>query len=259
MDEIKEITAVLRRSAPLVASITNDVAMNFTANALLAIGASPVMFHAADEAAAVASAASSLVLNIGTLDNAQLDAMSLAARVMNRRRCPVVFDPVGAGFTPYRDRACRRILTDNHIDIIKGNASEILALASRHCLDLPGAADIVTKGVDTTARAEAASDTAQMIAEKLSCVVVISGATDIITDGRRIESVAVSTEMMERVTAMGCTATALVAAYAAVMTDYVAAATAGMTAMSLAGQRAAERSAGPGSFLASFLDNLYTL
>lgn len=259
MIEIKEYTALLRRTKPLVASITNDVAMNFTANALLAIGASPVMFHAPDEAAAVASAASALVVNIGTLDNNQLDAISLAVRAMNRRQMPVVFDPVGAGFTPYRNKACLRILTDNQVDIIKGNASEILALASRHCLDLPGASDVVTKGVDATARTDAAFDAAQLIAEKLSCVVAISGPTDIITDGRHVERVTLDTPMMSHVTAMGCTATAIVAAYATVIPNLFQAATAGMNAMALAGNKAAESASGPGSFIPSFIDNLYTL
>lgn len=233
--------------------------MNQTANALLAIGASPVMFRAADEAQAVAMAASSLVVNIGTLDNNQLDAIPLAVRVMNRRQRPVVFDPVGAGFTPYRDKACLRILTDNRIDIIKGNASEILAIASRHCLDLPGSAEAVTKGVDTTARTEAALEAAQKIAEKLSCVVAISGATDIITDGKKVERINISTPMMESVTAMGCTASAIVAAYAAVVPDLFLAATAGMTAMSIAGRKAAETAQGPGSFAVAFIDNIFVL
>lgn len=257
--DIKEQTSHIRRTSPIVANITNGVVMNFTANALLAIGASPVMFNAADEARTVATAASSLVVNIGTLDNTQLDSIALAMRAMNRSGKPVVFDPVGAGFTPYRNRACLRILTENNVDIIKGNASEILALASRHCLDLPGMNDVETRGVDAIMRTDVALEAARLIAQKLTCIVVVSGETDIITDGHRVERIEISTPIMTKVTGMGCVATAIVAAYAAVESDNFGAATAGMTAMAVAGRKAAEESSGPGTFVAKFLDNLYLL
>lgn len=258
-DALKIKLTTLRRQRPLIANVTNHVAMNFTANSLLALGASPIMFHAADEAQSVAQSVSALTLNIGTPDNSQLDTMNLATRVMNKMEKPVVFDPVGAGFTPYRTRACLRILTDNHIDIIKGNASEIIALASRHCLDLLDSDDPKTSGVGSDISPDAAIDAAQLIAQRLGNIVVISGATDIITDGKRLTRLSMGSPLMRQVTATGCTATAIIAAFAAICPDPYEAAIAGMTVVSMAGERAAASSAGPGSFVPLFIDQLYSL
>jgi hydroxyethylthiazole kinase len=119
----------VRQRAPLVHQITNFVVMNFTANVTLALGAQPVMAHAIDEVEEMVTLASALVLNIGTLERAWIDAMVLAGAAANRKGIPVVLDPVGAGATQLRTDAARRILAEVDVAVVRGNAGEILALA----------------------------------------------------------------------------------------------------------------------------------
>ncbi len=240
----------IREMSPLVHNITNYVVMNNTANALLALGASPVMAHSIEEVADMASIASALVINIGTLEPAWVDSMILAARTAAGKGIPVVFDPVGAGATPYRSAVCKRIMEECRLSVIRGNASEIMALLN---------VSAVTKGVDSTVSSESALDSAMMLAKAAGAVVVISGAVDYITDGTSVETVTLGSPMMSRVTGMGCTATAITGAFAAVNSNYMEASVHAMTAMGLAGSIAAECSAGPGSLQVNFLDTLYAL
>ncbi|MBP7275611.1 MAG: hydroxyethylthiazole kinase, partial [Kiritimatiellae bacterium] len=120
----------IRRDRPLVHNITNYVVMNSTANGLLALGAAPVMAHAQEEAAEMAALAGALVLNIGTLSPAWIHAMDLAARAARARGIPVILDPVGAGATRLRTSTAMRLMDEGHPDVLRANASELLALAS---------------------------------------------------------------------------------------------------------------------------------
>ncbi len=242
--------ALVRAKSPLVHNITNYVVMNNTANALLAVGASPVMAHAIDEVVEMAGIASALVLNIGTLEPDWVKAMLQAGRTALTKGTPVVFDPVGAGATSYRTRVCKEIIETCRPAIIRGNASEIMALCN---------ANIQTKGVDSTASSDNALESARELARQTGAVVVISGQTDYITNGARTETVANGHPMMARVTGMGCTATAMVAAFAAINTDALEAALHGMAIMSITGEIAVAQSAGPGTLQVHFLDTLYNL
>src|ERR671930_1922484 len=121
----------IREGKPLVHQITNYVVMNETANATLAIGALPVMAHAPQEVEEMASAASALVLNIGTLSDEWVEAMIAAGRAANAAGVPVVLDPVGAGATAYRTDASRRLLDVLEIAVLRGNAAEIATLAGQ--------------------------------------------------------------------------------------------------------------------------------
>lgn len=244
--DLKEV----RRTSPLVQNITNYVVMNNTANALLAAGASPVMIHCMEESADMARMASALVLNIGTIDPSWVDSMIAAAKSAFEAGVPVVFDPVGAGATPYRSEVCRRILNECRLSIIRGNASEIIALVN---------VSSRTKGVDSTDTSESALDSAKKLAAETGAAVVISGATDYITDGDAVESVSNGSPMMARVTGMGCTSTALAGAFAAVNPDMLEAAAHTMAVMGIAGEIAAAVSEGPGSLQMNFLDALYNL
>jgi hydroxyethylthiazole kinase len=127
-DLCKDLQAV-RDNAPLVHNITNFVVMNNTANALLAIGASPVMAHATEEAEEMATLASALVINIGTLSQEWVDAMVLAMTAALGKGIPIVFDPVGSGATTFRTRICLDLINQITPTVIRGNASEIMALA----------------------------------------------------------------------------------------------------------------------------------
>jgi len=242
--------ALVRKSSPLIHNITNYVVMNNTANGLLAIGASPVMAHSLDEVAEMASIASALVINIGTLDQEWVKAMLIAGKTALQKNIPIVFDPVGAGATSYRTDVCKKIIDECCPSIIRGNASEIMALSD---------ATIKTKGVDSTNTSDSALDFAKALALQTKSVVVISGQTDYITNGSHTETVTNGHTMMAKVTGMGCTATAIVASFAAVNPNMLEAATHGMAIMSIAGEIAAAQSRGNGSLQVNFLDELYTI
>jgi hydroxyethylthiazole kinase len=240
----------VRGRSPLVHNITNYVVMNNTANALLAIGASPVMAHSVNEVKEMVAIASSLVINIGTLSEDWVKAMLLAGKAANKKGIPVVFDPVGAGATTYRTKTCLLIINECKPSVIRGNASEIMALVNRQGK---------TKGVDSTASSGSAVDAAKSLAKQSGAVVVISGPTDYITDGERIEEVKNGSVMMTRVTGLGCTATAMIGAFVAVNSNFFEAATHAMAIMGIAGELAAAKSEGTGTMQLHFLDELYKM
>ena len=249
-DVLSAAIAAVRTQSPLVHNITNDVVMNNSANALLAIGASPVMAHWVSEMEEMTAIASSLVLNIGTLDDKWIDGMLAAGRAAMRKGIPVILDPVGVGATSQRTEAALKIIEECRPAIIRGNASEIMALVD---------ASIKSKGVDSSASSEDALESAKRLAVETDAAVVISGKTDYITNGNEVYSVEGGDRIMTSVTGMGCTATAIIGAFSAVISDPMIAATAGMAVMSLAGERAAEYSCGNGSMQVNFLDELYNL
>jgi len=240
----------IRTRAPLVHNITNFVVMNTTTNALLAIGASPVMAHAEEEVEEMVSFAGALVINIGTLRGPWIEAMKRAMRAASGRGVPIVLDPVGAGATRLRTDTCFALMEAATPAIVRGNASEIRALAG-------GAGE--TKGVDSAHGSDEAVDAATALADRLGSTVVVSGAEDVIVGGGRVRRVGNGDVMMTRVTGMGCTATALLGAFAAVNENTAAAAAHGMAVMGVCGEMAAERSAGPGSLQMNFYDALDTL
>ena len=249
-DVLSAAIAAVRTQSPLVHNITNYVVMNNSANALLAIGASPVMAHWVSEMEEMTAIAGALVINIGTLDDKWIDGMLAAGRAAARRGTPIVLDPVGVGATSQRTEAALKIIEECHPTIIRGNASEIMALVD---------ANIKSKGVDSSASSNDALDSAKRLAKETGAVVVISGEIDYITDGEAVHTVKGGDPIMTAVTGMGCTSTALVGAFSAVVEDPMTAATAAMAVMSLAGERAAANSRGNGSMQVNFLDELYNL
>jgi hydroxyethylthiazole kinase len=240
----------IRKSSPVVHNITNYVVMNNTANALLAIGASPVMAHAEEEVEDMVGIAGALVLNIGTLSPPWIRAMLRAAHSAGNRNVPVVLDPVGTGATAYRTRTAKELLREVPPAIIRGNASEILAI-------LDDAA--MTKGVDSTAVSHTAVDAARQLSTIYGSVVCVSGERDYIVSGNDTTSIMNGHIMMTRVTGMGCIATALCGAFAAVNPSFAEAAAQAMAVMGIAGEIAAESCPGPGSLQVRFLDTLYGL
>ena len=240
--------------APVVHSITNYVVMNTTANALLAIGASPVMAHAEEEMAEMVAIASSLVINIGTLSPAWIRSMFLAAEHAQDRGIPIVLDPVGAGATTYRTRTARELIRKARPSIIRGNASEILAVCGD---DAHGQGR--TKGVDSLDASSTAVAAARSLHEAYGSMVCISGATDYIVGGSSLIQVHNGHPMMTRVTGLGCTATALCGAFAAVEADPGLAAAKAMVVMGIAGEIAAGKAEGPGTLQLHFLDALFAL
>ncbi|MEN0001923.1 MAG: hydroxyethylthiazole kinase [Pseudomonadota bacterium] len=240
--------AKLRAEIPLVHSITNYVAMSMAANVVLAAGASPAMIHAEEEVSDFVPIAGALSINIGTLSAPWLKAMILAAESANANRIPWVFDPVAHFATPYRTKAALTLLALKPT-IIRGNASEILALAGK-----AGSG----KGVDSGDTVEAAMQAANYLAGTRSCVVAVTGETDYATDGTRAVHISGGSALMPKVTALGCALTALIAAYAA-LDDPLDATIAALLHFAEAGTRAGAGASGPGSFSVRFLDQLSAL
>jgi len=249
-EKIYQDLELIRKKSPLVHNITNYVVMNNTANALLAIGASPVMAHAEDEVSDMVDIASSLVINMGTLSEHWVDAMMQAGARAKSKKIPIVFDPVGVGATAYRTQTARQIIKICKPQIIRGNASEIMSLVDEKTK---------TKGVDSMESAFTGVDAAKELAVKNKAVVVISGELDFITDGKELISIHNGSSMMPRVTGMGCTATALMGAFAAVNSNLLEAAAHTMAVMGITGELAAKKSAGPASLQVNFIDQLYNL
>lgn len=240
----------IRETAPLIHNITNYVVMNNTANALLALGASPVMAHAFNEVEEMVNLAAALVINIGTLNDDWIVAMEKAMLRAKQLNKPIIFDPVGAGATSYRTETTKKLLSIATPTVIRGNASEIAAISNQH---------ITTKGVDSTQDSQTVVTVAQTLANLYQCTVVISGAVDFIVSQEQILKIKNGHPLMSKVTGMGCTATALIGAFQAVNSDATIAATHAMAIMGIAGEIAAEKSAGPGSLQVNFLDALYNL
>ena len=243
------LLATVRRESPLVHNITNYVVMNSTANAILAVGASPAMVHALEEVEDFAALARALVVNIGTLSTAWVEAMTRAATVARARGVPWILDPVGAGATTFRTTTAEALARLGP-SVIRGNASEILAVA--------GAAGR-PKGVDAADAAEQALDAASALARETGAVVAITGATDYVTDGTRLVSITNGVPLMARVTGLGCTATALVGTCCAVTPDALDAAVSALAILGVAGERAASVAAGPGSLQVALLDALHAM
>ena len=246
----------LRERAPLVHNITNLVVTNSTANALLAVGASPAMVEAVEEVAEFAHVADALVINLGTMNADRAAAMPLAAAAAREAGTPWVLDPVAVGALAFRSRVAVELLA-HAPQAIRGNASEILALEALSA----GSAGVPAsgRGVDSAHAAEAALDSARRLAVRTGAVVTVSGATDLITDGHQVIGVTNGHAMMQRVTGLGCTATALIGACLAVQPDALVASVHGMVLIGLAGEIAAAQATGPGSLQVGLLDALYRL
>lgn len=235
----------MRHAAPLVHCMTNQVATALAANVVLAAGASPVMVMAAEEVEVVTPMAGALTVNIGTLTAPALAAMKLAAQAAVASGTPWVLDPVAHFITPWRAQAAQDLLALGPA-VVRGNASEILALAGQ-----VGAGRGVDSG-DSTEQAEAA---ARQLARLTGCVVAVTGVRDFVTDGTRGAWISGGSDVMPRVTALGCALTALVGAFVAVA-DPLDAALAALTLYAEAGAQAGALAKGPGSFQVTFLDRL---
>ncbi len=240
----------IREKSPVIHNITNFVVMNNTANALLALGASPVMAHAEEEVEEMVNIAGALVINIGTLSRHWIPSMFLALIHADRRKIPIVLDPVGAGATTYRTRIALELLESTPITIIRGNASEIMSLATK---------EGKTRGVDSSTLSEDALDAARRLHGAFGSVVCISGETDYIVSGSDVTKVMNGHAMMPKVTGLGCTASALCGAFAAVKGDFALATVEAMAVMGIAGEIAAINSPGPGSMQVNLLDALYRM
>ena len=246
MTVVDRILQAVNLQSPLIHNVTNMVVMQTTANVLLAMGASPLMAHAQQEIVEIVSISHALVLNIGTLDEMWIQAMRCAQSVANEQHKPIVLDPVGAGASEYRTQIAKQILQAG-VTLVRGNAAEIMALTDQA---------IVSHGVDSVYTSLSAVEAARQIACQYNCCVVISGEVDYVCDAERCIEVSGGDVLLTKVTGMGCSTTAMIAACIAVESDAVHAAVAAMTCMAESAQNARLQSSGPGSFFPVLLDEI---
>lgn len=252
--EAARLNARMRQEIPLVHNITNYVTVNDCANALLAIGASPIMADDTLEAADITSISSALVLNIGTLNQRTVESMILAGKKANELGLPVILDPVGAGASDLRNKTVEKVLDQVKVTILRGNLSEVSYVAGL---------SVSTKGVDTSDKDnnKDARLVALAAAKKLSCIVAVTGAVDVITDGERVVKVSNGHPLLSKVTGTGCMTSAITGGYAGTKENAFTAAVAGILSMGIAGEIAFEKAGalGTGSFRVALIDALSNL
>lgn len=236
----------VRAGGPLVHCLTNDVVVNFTANALLAVGAAPAMVDIPEESGIFAGVAGGLLVNLGTPHAEQRAAIEAAVAAAGEAGTPWLLDPVAIGVLPVRTELAHR-LRERRPTVVRGNASEILALAG---------AGAGGRGVDALDEVDAAATVATELATSSGAVVAVSGPVDLVTDGTRSARIANGDVLLTKVTGGGCALGAVIAAFAAVEDDPFVATVAAVTTYTVAAELAAEHAAGPGSFAVGFLDAL---
>ncbi|WP_458109944.1 hydroxyethylthiazole kinase [Bacillus zhangzhouensis] len=240
----------VRAHNPLVHNITNQVVTNFTANGLLALGASPVMANAKEEVAEMAQLADALVLNIGTLTKDTVEAMVIAGQAANEKGVPVLLDPVGVGATTFRTRAAKQLLQQIKISVVRGNAAEIA-----HLLGVDG---WQSKGVDAKETNGDVSALAKQAANVFQTVVVITGKVDVVSDGDEVLSIHNGHEWLTKVTGTGCLLTSVIGAFCATGELPLHASAAALLYYGVAAEKAAQQTkgSGPGTFQIELLNAL---
>lgn len=231
-----DILMRVRARAPRIHCITNAVAQNFTANVLLATGAVPSMTLSPEEIGPFVASAQGLLVNLGTFDRERRQATMIAIDSAAAHKLPWVLDPVFVDRVPPRAAFARELI---------GRGPTVLRLNHAEFSALSGEAP--------------SGDAAVAFARTSGVVVALSGETDLVTDGERIAAVSNGHPLMAKVTAMGCAGSALVAACLSIEPDAFQATSAALLIIGVAGEIAAEKSAGPGSFAATIIDTLYGL
>jgi hydroxyethylthiazole kinase len=242
--------AAIRERKPLVHNITNYVVMNETANAVLALGALPVMAHAREEVEEMVGLAGALVLNIGTLEEAWVDAMVAAGAAANARGVPIVLDPVGAGATRYRTETAKRLLDTLDVAVLRGNAGEVATLVG---------VEAEVRGVESVGARGDAAELARQAARTLGVVASVTGAVDHVSDGERSAAISNGHPLLASITGTGCMSTAITGCYLAAKGDPFEAAVEALVAFGVAGEDAAAQAKGPGSFHVALYDSLAAL
>lgn len=254
-ENIRQAVEAVKRDNPMAGSITNNVTIDFVANAQLAVGGSAAMVYLPDEAEALVAGGNAVYANVGTLVPVLGESIPALARAAHEAGKALVLDPVALGIGALRTQIVSE-LKQYKPAVIRGNASEIIAVANLWGLtDAAGEASHV-RGVDSTDAVDAAEDAAVAIARFTGGAVAVSGETDMVTDGAVIAHSHGGSPLMTCVTGSGCSLGGVMAVYAA-ETDPFTAALTGAQVYNLAGARAAQKADAPGSFKVAFLDELY--
>lgn len=220
------------RKKPLIHHITNYVTANDSANTVLAFGGSPVMADEPEEVEEMTSMASALVLNMGTLNKRSIKAMFLAGKKANEQGIPVVLDPVGAGATTLRNETARELLKQINFSFIRGNASEILAIAGM---------ESNTKGVDSEEKEVSdMQEIAGFLSDKYGTTIGVTGKVDLVMGENKIFELSNGSAELVKVTGTGCMTTSLIALYLGAGNKPVESGILGISIMAIAGELAAE-------------------
>lgn len=257
---IKELLEKVRDKEPLVQCITNFVTVNDCANILLAVGATPTMAMDSREVEESVSRVSALVCNMGAIEH--IESMILAGKKANALQIPVVLDPVGAGGTTLRRETVKRLLQEVQFTSIRGNASEIKAIAGAQSLG---------RGVDVSKEDVVSENSLQgdilifeSLARKLQCVIAVSGEIDVITDGVHTMLIRNGCKMMARITGSGCMVTTLIGAFCGANKESAFKATSlAMGIMGIAGEIADEKrkknKTGNATFRNDLIDSIFNI
>lgn len=248
LNQLHAANSEIRTIKPVILCLTNLVTMDFMANCLLAIGAAPIMTCDDGELEELIKISHCLNINIGTLDEAFISRCKKAIKFAKQYQKPIVLDPVGAGASLSRTTSAQALMP--FVDIIRGNASEIMALVD---------SSTITAGVESTQSTDNAKKSADALASKLGNTVIVSGKEDYITDGQQKKSLFYGSELMPLVTGMGCALTAIVATFRAVYPDNYLAGELATAYYGLCGQVAEKNAHAPGSFRTAFIDALYNI
>ena len=244
--QINKILARIKDEKPLILNITNYVTMDFVANGLLSIGASPIMTQSFQEIDDLLIMANAVVINIGTLTEDFISLCKYVCLAANQLGIPITLDPVGAGASRYRTNACLSLLEQFNFSLVRGNASEIMSLSNT---------DHSTKGVDTTTTTYTAIESAQCLSSRFGAIFVISGSQDAVVDGDCIQLFDRGSPLMPMVTGSGCLLSAVLSVFDA-LHHHRETIAAGVVFYSICGEIAARNATGPGSFKPQFLDSL---
>ncbi len=252
--EIREAVRRVRKENPMAPSITNTVTINLVANAQLAVGGSAAMVYLADEGEAMAALGGAMYINMGTMLPVYAETLPRTVKVLAEQEKPWIVDPVGIGVGGLRASLLLGFRADKPT-IIRGNASEIIALAELWELDT-GKKSGGVRGVDSTDAVESARTAAVSLARHTGGAVAVSGPVDLVTDGKSVALVEGGSKYLPMITGAGCSLGGVAAVYACVASPFVAALTA--TAIyDFAGAKAEKDANGPASFQVAFLDALY--
>lgn len=232
---------------PLVCHITNYVTVNDCANITICAGGSPVMTDSIDDIEEMVNIASSLVLNIGTLNARTVESMFLAGKVANRRKIPIILDPVGAGATSYRTKTAEDLIKELDISIIKGNSGEIATLCGM---------DGKVRGVDSDSIFGA--DAAMNLAIRTGSIVAMSGKTDFVSDGKDTYKLENGTANLDCISGSGCMLSSVIGCYAGTNGANIESVIGAISAFNIAAELVG-KAEGPGTFKARLFDSLYNL
>lgn len=240
----------VRRQNPIVFNISNFVTVQDVANGINALGASPIMSEEIDEAEAMVQMSSAVALNLGAFTTPQVAQIRKVGQMANKHHKPLVLDPVAVGAVQYRLEVANQLLNEFQVDVIRGNAGEIAALAG---------IDWQAKGIDAGEGDQDLDLIAKRCAQRQACVVILSGPTDVISDGERVVHVANGTPLFQLHVGSGDMLSSIVGAFAAVTDDMFEAAQTACAVFATTGQIVAERlgEERPGTFAVQLMDELH--